>query len=156
MGQFEFGFPSIANLSHEGIYPRGPSLLPGPPPHRRDMGSAQRRFETRPRASGFLHADAIWKEAIDQVDKARIAPPLPIDIDGSVATFARGSVNSAFRLGGDQADKLRACDDLEHNEVNLYCTVWTPMKIPTWRHIAQVRRDARPSKKACEFCKGDR
>ena len=65
----------------------------------------------------------MWKEAVDQVERGWLAPPLPIDLDGSVATYAKGSFNIAFRLGVDQADKLRESDDLKHNEVNVYCTV---------------------------------
>ena len=131
MAQFTFGFPSVGNLSQEGIYPRDTALTSAPPVEG-IWAHPQRRFETSSRAPGFLNTEALWKEVLDQVDRGWLAPPLPIDVEGSGATYAHGSVNIAFRFGVDQADKLRACDDLEHNEVNLYCTVWTPIKLATW------------------------
>ena len=35
----------------------------------------QRRFETRPKAPGFLHDETLWSEAMDQVKLGRLAPP---------------------------------------------------------------------------------
>ena len=63
-------------------------------------------------ASGFLRADALWKEALHQGEFGWLAPPLPIDLDGPAASYAVESVNIAFRFVVDQADKLRARDDL--------------------------------------------
>ena len=154
MAQFTHGFPLVGNLSQEGISPRDLSLKQAPPVAG-IWGHSQRRFETRSRASGILHSEALWKEALGQVDPGWLAPPLPIDIDGSVATYTHGSVNIAFRFGVGQADKLRACDDLKHNEVSLYCAVWTPVKLPTLDHIAQMRLNVRPTKKSCEVLKAD-
>ena len=62
----------------------------------------------------------------------------PIDLKGDVATFHGGTAGVAFRLGVDQAEKLRDCDDLRRNTVNLYCAAWTPTKIPMWGHISQL------------------
>ena len=137
------------DLSQGGFFPRGPSL--GQTPLEGIWSYSQMRFEARSRAHGILHADVLWKEAIAQVESGWLAPPLPIDIDGSVATYAHGSVKIAFRFGAGHADKLRACDDLMRNEVNLYCTVWAQIKLPTWGHIAQMRLNVRPSRKTWEF-----
>ena len=154
MSQFTFGFPLVGDLSQEGVYPRDPSLAPAPPLDG-IWTSSKQRFLTRSRASGFLNAETLWNEAMDQVKKGWLAEPLPISPDGTVATYDRGPINIAFRFGVDQADKLRACDDLKHNEVNLYCTVWTPIKLPTWDHIAQMCLDIRHTRKPWEFFKSD-
>ena len=154
VSQFTFGFPLVGDLSQEGVYPMGPSLAPAPP-----LGgiwtSSKQRFQTRPRESGFLNAETLWNEAMGQVKKGWLAEPLPISPNGTVATYDNGPVNIAFRFGAEQADKLRACDDLKHNDVNLYCAVWTPIILPTWGHIAQMCLDIRYTKKPCEFPKSD-
>ena len=74
--------------------PRGPSQEPAPPvdgirDHPPDERESLMRFETRPRASGFSHADALWMEAPGRVDRGWPAPPVPIDLDGPVATYAQ-------------------------------------------------------------------
>ena len=51
--------------------------------------------------------------------------------------------------------KLRACDDLKYGATNLYCAVWTPIKLPTWGHIAQLAASARSAKRAWSFFKTD-
>ena len=154
MAQFTFGFPLVGNLSQEGVYPRDPSLIPAPPIEG-IWTSSRQRFSTRSKASGFLNSETLWKEALDQVDKGWLAVPIPISPDGSVATYENGPVNIAFRVGVEQADKLRACDDLKHNEVKLYCIVWTPIKLPTWDHIAQMCLNIRPSGRPWGFFKAD-
>ena len=154
MSQFAFGFPLVCNLSQEGVYPRDPSLNPAPPIDGIWAASKQ-RYMTRSKASGFLNAETLWKEAMEQVDKGRLAPPLPISPDGKGATYDYGPVNIAYRFGVDQADKRRACHDLKHNEVNLYFTVWTPVKLPTWDHIAQMCLDVRHTRRPWGFFKAD-
>ena len=154
MSQFTFGFPLVGDLSQEGVFPRDPSLSPAPPIDG-IWTSSKQRFLTRSKASGFLNADTLWKEALEQVQKGWLADPLPISPDGTVATYENGPVNIAFRFGVEQADKLRACDDLKHNEVNLHCTVWTPIKLPTWDHIAQMCLNIRHKRVPWEFFKTD-
>ena len=125
--------------------------IPKAPPIDGIWSNSRMRFETRSRASGFLHSDVLWKEALGQAERGWLAPPVPIDLDGSVATYAHVSVNIAFRFGVGQADKIRACGDLKHNVVNIYCTVWTPIKLPTWGQIAQMCLNVRPSRETWEF-----
>ena len=152
--QFTYGFPIIGNLSQEGVYPRDPSCSP-PQPIRDIWTGAEERFTTRSQASGHLHAETLWNEAMDQVKLGWLGEPVPIDRKGNVATFGDKRVNVAFRFGVDQADKLRACDDLKHNHVNLHCTVWTPIKLPTWDHISQMCLNIRTSDRKWAFFKAD-
>ena len=94
-------------------------------------------------------------DANQQVTLGWLAPPLPIDLEGSVSDYARGSVDIAFRFGVDQANKHRACDDLRHNGVDLFRTIGTPIELPTCDHIAQMSLNVRPMKKDWEFFKSD-
>ena len=61
----------------------------------------------------------------------------------------------AFRFGVEQMGKLRSCDDLEYSTADLYFTVWTPIKLPTWGHIAQIALNARPTNEPLVFFKTD-
>ena len=144
--QFTYGFSITGNLSQEGAYPRDTSCAPAQPLRDIWKGSDE-RFTARAKASGHLHAEALWKEALEQVMMGWLDEHVPIDLRGNVATFANKQVNIAFRFGVDQADKLRACDDLKRNHVNLHCTVWTPIKLPTWGHISQMCLNIRTSDK---------
>lgn len=67
--------------------------------------------------------------------------PLPIDIPGKSPTYKEGSADIAFRLVVDQADKIRARDDLMENRAGLYFSVWAPIKIPTCGQIEEMRLD---------------
>ena len=67
-------------------------------------------------------------------------------------------LNSIFPsdLGVEQMNKLRACDDLRRNLVNLCAAVITPITPPTWDHIAQLIRDAFRTYTKWTFLKADR
>ena len=105
--------------------------------------NSQLRYKLRPRTSGCLNSEDLWADGNKQDTLGWLAPPLPIDLEESVATCVKGSADSAFRLGVDQADKLRGCDGLNSNAVGLFRIVWTPVKLPTLGHIAQMRLSAR-------------
>ena len=72
-------------------------------------------------------------------------------MNGNLATYEKGSVDIAIRIGVDQYGELRACDDLEHNHVILHCAVWTHIKLPMWGHMSQIRLNVRTSERACAF-----
>ena len=90
-----------------------------------------------------------------QVKLGWLGEPLPIDLKGDVATYDRGAANIAFRFGADQAAKLRAGDDIRQNAANLYCTVWTPIKLPKWGHISQMCPNVRTPERKWAFFKED-
>ena len=152
--QFTYGFPIVGNLSQCGVYPRDDSLLPAPSTTGL-WDNAQKRFLERSAHAGFANAEALWAEACEQVRMGWLGAPIPIDLSGNVATFEEGKTNIAFRFGVAQGDKLRACDDLRHNCVNLHCTVWTPIKLPTWDHISQMCLRVRRTKRRWAFFKAD-
>ena len=90
-----------------------------------------------------------------QVKLGWLGAPIPIDATGKVATFEKDRANIAFRFGVGQAGKLRACDDLKHNRVNLHCAAWNPIKLPTRGHISQMRLNIRTSERKWAFFKAD-
>ena len=92
---------------------------------------------------------------MNRSSRAGPEPPLPIDTLGNVATYEKGKTNVAFRFGVAQGDKLRAFDDLRRNCVNLRRTVWTPIKLPTWGHISQMRLGIRGRRTKWAFVKAD-
>ena len=51
--------------------------------------------------------------------------------------------------------KLRACDDLRYSTANAYCSVRTPIKLPTWDHLAQMAENVSNSDRKWGFFKAD-
>ena len=154
MRQFVFGFPIIGEIEQTGVFPRDAAKRP-PPPIGEIWSGNSTRFQTRARASGALNASVLWTEAMAQVDKGWLGPPLPIDQTGNVANWTKGKTVIAFRFGVDQMDKLRSCDDLKYSTTNMYCTVWTPIKLPTWDHIGQMTLEVANSNRPWSFMKMD-
>ena len=66
--------------------------------------------------------------------------PPPLDASGRPADLPAGGQNIAFRFGVEQADKLRACDDLNHILTNAACRVRPPIKLVSWGHASQLCR----------------
>ena len=152
--QFTYGFPLVGGLSQSGVYPRNDNLPPAPSVAGIWEGASKRFFE-RAAHSGATNATTLWAEACDQVKKGWLGAPLPADTLGNVSTYEKGRADIAFRFGATQGDKLRARDDLRHNCVNLRCTVWTPIKLPTWGHISQMCLNIRGFRKKWAFFKAD-
>ena len=94
-------------------------------------------------------------EAFRQVDKDWIGPPSPIEINGDLATVEAGQVNMAFRFGVRELGNLRACDDLRRNTDNLHYNTVTPIKLPTWGHVAQMCLDIADEARHGGFAKSD-
>ena len=82
----------------------------------------------------------LWEEALSQVKKGWLKPPVELGHEGRPHGFPAGQCNIAFRFGVEQAAKLRACDDLRHSLTNSACSVLTPIKLVSWDHLAQLCR----------------
>ena len=145
--------PSGGGLSQSGVYHRNDDLSPAPSVAGIWEG-ASRRFCERTAHSGVANATTLWSEACEQVKKGWLGAPLPADTLGNVATYEKGRTNIAFRFGVTQGGKLRACDDLRRNCVNLRRTVWTPIKLPTWGHISQMCPNAGGPRKKVGLLRG--
>ena len=152
--QFAWGFPLIGDLSQNAIYPIDPKVVKPPDPTSIGFQSAE-RFRLRAAASGFLNSDALWTEALEQVNRGWLSEPVPIDMTTGTADLPYKSQNFAFRFGVRQMDKLRACDDLRYSTTNAYCSVRTPIKLPTWDHLAQMAANVTKTDRKWGFFKAD-
>ena len=153
--QFVFGFPMIGTLSQNGVFPKGGELDTDPTQPQQIWEKSKDRFLERPARSGFKDAQRLWGESQVMVGAGWLGDPIPIPSSGLLPDIHPEGVNIALRVGVEQAGKLRACDDLKHNWANLACSVWTPITLPTWDHIAQSALDLRKRKLDWEFTKED-
>ena len=152
--QLVHGFPTCGIISQEGVFPTTQKSKP-PIPLSILWKSSKKRFQERAKNSGFKNAEPLWSEALTQVKEGWLSEPIPISPSGDVVGFSVGEVNIAFRFGVDQNEKLRACDDLRHNMVNLATTILTPITLPTWDHISQLTKDVHFTQKKWSFLKAD-
>ena len=152
--QFNFGFPIVGAVSQEGVYKPDPTI--GDPPAISGIwAGAQERFTTRAKASGRLHATELWNEALEQTRAGWLDGPQPLLEDGSLLLPTPHQPIIAFRFGVDQSDKLRACDDLKYSKTNEFCSVKTPISLPTWDHIGQMATTVADSARPWSFLKTD-
>ena len=68
------------------------------------------------------------------------ASPFLLGESGRPKDIHSDGFNIAFRFGAEQADKLRACDDLRRSLTNSACRVHTTVKLVSWGHVSQLRR----------------
>ena len=154
MSQFIFGFPTCGIFSQSGVFPTCDKAKP-PVSLSVLWKSSQKRFRERAKASGYKNAVPLWAEALEQVSSGWLSEPLPISANGDVPGLQVGSANIAFRFGVEQQEKLRACDDLRHNMVNLCTSVLTPITLPTWDHISQLSKNVYKHRLNWVFLKTD-
>ena len=117
--------------------------------------SPQLRFVERSAKAGFKNATAFRDEAMEQCKKGWLRGQFPLKEDLGSSFFTDEAINVDFRLGVEQDDKLRACDDLKHAMVNLACRVATPIKLVSWGHVAELCRSTANSIYDWEFFKAD-
>ena len=135
--QFAFGFPITGVLSQKHSF--DPSTPEADILSHMDLyRSAAQRFRDRAARSGYKNAPALWDEAISQHNLGWLSPPIPLNADGRPTTWHSPHHNVAFRFGVEQAEKLRACDDLRHSLTNLACHVATPIQLVSWDHISEL------------------
>ena len=149
-----FRFPDCRELGQTGVSPMGeskrrPTDLIG------IWGNNSQRFQTRAKGSGYLNAQLLWDEAMTQVDKGWLGQPVPLDELGHCDSVELPGPVVAFRFGVDQLDKVRSRDDLKYPTANEYCTVWTPIKLPTWDHIGQMALLVKDTLRPWSFLKAD-
>ena len=115
-----------------------------------------RGFRDRAKSPGFKNGALLWGEAAQQTKSGWLEGPRDITSSGDIEIFPKGHSNIAFRFGGCQFGKLRACGDLRRNMVNLATHALKPITLPTWDHIAQIAKDIRNTKFDWVFLKADR
>ena len=153
--QFIYGFPLIGTLSQKGAFPEGKESGTEPMQQQHIWARSQARFLERSKLSGYKNSQRLWDEALVQVAAGWLGEPIPIPCSGILPDIRPEGINIAFRFGVEQGNKLRACDDLKHNWANLACSVWTPITLPTWDHVAQTALNLRSHNLDWEFFKAD-
>ena len=78
-----------------------------------------KRFHERSAKSGFKHVQLIWKETMAQQRHGWLSGAFPLSSIAQHFTFVGAKLNVASRFGAQQAEKLRACDDLRHSMTHL-------------------------------------
>ena len=154
--QFLFGFRLTGTFSQIHTFPLSEKACRKKPigPSRIAASSAQRFQERAPR-SGLKNAQLLWGEALLQVKSEWPAPPFPLSRESAPYTLLYPTLNIAFRFGAQQADKLRACDDLRYAMTNLACSVVTPTKLASWDHLSELCRTVAHAKRDWHFFKAD-
>ena len=117
--------------------------------------SAAHRFRDRAARSGFKNCAALWDEAMSQHSQGRLEAPIPLNSDGRPTTWRSQRFNIAFRFGVEQAEKLRACDDLRHILTNLACHVATPIQLVSRGHISHLSQLLNNGADSWELFKAD-
>lgn len=139
LDQFAVGFPITGTLSQVKAFPHKP---PKGDFIQKDTiyKTAEARFRERAPKSGWKNAEALWKEAMEQHSMGWLAAPVPLNDSGRPTDQPSGNYNIVFRFGVEQADKLRACDDLKHGLTNKACQIMTPIRLVSWDHVSQLCR----------------
>ena len=85
-----------------------------------------------------------------------LSDPIPIDDIEGRRVFPPEDTNFASRFWGlNKMKRIRACDDLRPNMVNLRTSVHAPIALPTWGHISEMAKRILGSKVAWGFFKAD-
>ena len=77
------------------------------------------RFHERSAKSGFKHAQLLWKEAKEQQRQGWLSEASPPSSIAQPFTLVDTKPNVAFRLGAQQAEKIRACAALRHSMTDI-------------------------------------
>ena len=139
MDQFAVGFPIAGDLSQKNAFPLKEDNAPILP-RSRISASSGARFRERAPNSGWGNAAGLWADSMFQHEKGRLSPPYPIGESGRPTDLHSDGFNIAFRLGGEQSDNLRACDDLNHSLANAACRVRTPIELVPRGNVSQLCR----------------
>ena len=154
LGKFSVGFPITGELSQNRFFsaasPSGVTIEQG-----KMFGTDAARFSERSATSGMKTADQLRGEAIGKVEKGWLRPPATLGAAGFPDGFRPVGYNIAFRLGAEQAAKLRARDDLKHILANSARTIRTPMQLVLRGHFPQMFRRLRGSGRDWSLFKAD-
>ena len=84
-----------------------------------------------------------------------LSPPMPLGANGTPPGFNEGDVNHAVRSPEVQAGKIRDCDDLKYGCVNPHYGGRTPISLPTWGNIGEMRLRIADADRAWPFFNTD-
>ena len=64
----------------------------------------------------------------------------PVSPDRESFVLNDPKLNVDFRFGAEQADNLRAYEDILYSMRNLACRVVASIRLAAWAHLAEIRR----------------
>ena len=137
LAQFCEGFPMIGTVGEPGVYPAN-SHTPKPISREELFRTAKDRWKPGKKPDE-AHRAKLWEEAMTQTEKGWLSGPHRYSKKGRLRVGQQKmSVNPAYRFGVQQAEKLRAVDDLKRSRTNEATAVTTPINLPSWDHIANM------------------
>ena len=78
-------------------------------------------------------------EAVDKVEDGRLDGPLICKGSGKLSVNGEAKLtNTAYRFRAQQAEKLRAADDLKRSSTNEATAIHTPIDLASWDDLAQL------------------
>ena len=98
------------------------------------------RFRERSAKSGMRDTPHLWGEATEQVENGWPRHPVTLGAAGRPDGLRPKGYNVDFRLGVEQAAKLRARDDLKRSLANSARTILAPIQLVSWGHFPQLCR----------------
>ena len=100
--------------------------------------STDSHFRERAAILGLENADPLCAEATDRAKEGWLLNPAPLPHGAKLLLWISKRYNVPFIFGVLLADKLRACDDLEHSMANLACAVETPTHLLRCGNIDRI------------------
>ena len=152
--QFIYGFDIIGEFPQKGVFPSS-KKIPTPADPDTIWSDVEERFCSRAKSSGYAQGGHLWAEALDQVASGWLSEPQLSTPPGQFANEPASRINAAFRFPVLQLGKTRACDDLKYGSDNPCASDATPIKLPTWGHISQMRLGVSESAVPWSFFKAD-
>ena len=151
-GSSSSDFP-LSEHCYRGVYFQKGACLGTNQCDRNKSGKITSSIPRNLRPFRIQNAQRPWDEAQVHVCAGWVDGAIPIHSSGFLPDIHPEGVHIAFRFGFEKAGKLRACDDLKHNWANLAFSVWAPITLPTWGHIAQSALDLRKHRLGWAFSK---
>lgn len=152
--QFIFWLPIAGDIEQTGVPPRNDSVQPPPDSAGFWKGDLQ-RAQARSRDSVILNDTLLWGDAMTQVEKGSLSPPMAYDQMGLIPELRVVETAAAFRFGVDQGGEIRACGDLKYSAANQYCATTAFIKRPTWGLIGKMALEVKSTNRPLAFIKTD-
>ena len=128
--QFINDLPKRGVLAELGKYPCPLKKVPNPISTGQRFQAATARFETA-RGAADANAPRLWNGAFSQVAEGWLRGPHVYTAKEELISNGKATVaNPAYRFGAQQADELRAVDDLKKSITNEATAVRGPINLP--------------------------
>ena len=120
----------IGEMAEPGVYKEGPPQTKPTSREKLFKTAKRRRFPNK--QSSEPRKSALRDEILAQTEKRWVSGPHSINENGGLFIGdEKLVVNPAYTFGVQQAEKLRAVDDLERSSTNEAATVRSPINLPS-------------------------